>query len=99
MSDLTLNRLLRTLEKVNHAGPLNHHSAPRYVHLHPDDFYRLKAFAPAPADYSYGPINALLGLDILTRTGQPRGTHRITDRHGCLISDTRSGTRPLTAHR
>lgn len=96
MPERILSRILRILEQAHHDGPLDNHSAPRFVHLHPSDFDRLKALTPtAPADYAWRPVNALAGLDVLTNTGQPAGSHRITDQHGCLITDTRHGTRPL----
>jgi hypothetical protein len=65
----------------------------RHVHLHPADAARLMAtFEPAPTRHPWQTdINALVGLDIVTTTGQASGSYRITDQHGCLLADSRSG--------
>jgi hypothetical protein len=90
-ADRDLRNIMRMLDTVYLDGN-NHHA--RQVHMHPNDFTRFARHNPAPGDYArHGNINALLGLDVITRSGQPEHTYRITDQHGCLLFDSRSGKR------
>ena len=74
----------------------DHHA--RHVHMHPNQRQRLLADPrlirqPAQPGYLGGSINALIGLDIVTTTGQADHSYRVTDQHGCLLLDSRSGYR------